>query len=117
MALYCIGVMCSKPGGGTSQYLRTFFFFSWRGERLGKGEGKVGQGNLSLTNRVYKTLPGAPPSPPHPPTQAPLSPRGRAGPGPREGHWQTRLFPSARARVGIQGRQDAQVRKKGVDMG
>lgn len=50
MALYCIGVMCSKPGGGTSQYLRTFFFFSWRGERLGKGEGKVGQGNLSLTN-------------------------------------------------------------------
>lgn len=34
MALYCIGVMCSKPGGGTSQYLRTFFFFSWRGERI-----------------------------------------------------------------------------------
>lgn len=21
MALYCMGVMCSKPGGGTSQYL------------------------------------------------------------------------------------------------
>lgn len=34
MALYCMGVMCSKPGGGTSQYLRTFFFFSWRGERI-----------------------------------------------------------------------------------
>lgn len=47
MALYCIGVMCSKPGGGTSQYLRTFFFFSWRGERLGEGGGESGQGHLS----------------------------------------------------------------------
>lgn len=34
MALYCMGVMCSKPGGGTSQYFFTFFFFSRWGERL-----------------------------------------------------------------------------------
>lgn len=34
MALYCMGVMCSKPGGGTSQYFFTFFFFSRCGERL-----------------------------------------------------------------------------------
>ena len=26
MALYCMGVTCSKPGGGTSQYLYGFFF-------------------------------------------------------------------------------------------
>ena len=26
MALYCIGVTCSNPGGGTSQYLYGFFF-------------------------------------------------------------------------------------------
>ena len=25
MALYCIGVMCSNPGGGTSQYREAFF--------------------------------------------------------------------------------------------
>ncbi len=35
MALYCMGVMCSNPGGGTSQYLFTLiFFFSRCGERL-----------------------------------------------------------------------------------
>lgn len=35
MALYCMGVMCSKPGGGTSQYFFTLiFFFSRCGERL-----------------------------------------------------------------------------------
>ncbi len=35
MALYCIGVMCSNPGGGTSQYFFTLiFFFSRCGERL-----------------------------------------------------------------------------------
>lgn len=37
MALYCIGVMCSKPGGGISQYLYGFFFLFLRsgfGERL-----------------------------------------------------------------------------------
>lgn len=42
MALYCMGVMCSKPGGGTSQYFFTFFFFSRCGERLlGGTEGKI----------------------------------------------------------------------------
>lgn len=40
MALYCMGVMCSKPGGGTSQYLRIFFFFSCLGERLPKENAK-----------------------------------------------------------------------------
>lgn len=35
MALYCMGVMCSNPGGGTSQYFFTLiFFFSRCGERL-----------------------------------------------------------------------------------
>lgn len=43
MALYCMGVMCSKPGGGTSQYLRIFFFFSWRGERLVGGGAQWGE--------------------------------------------------------------------------
>ena len=38
MLLYCSGVMCSNPGGGTSQYSEGFlrleyFFFSARGER------------------------------------------------------------------------------------
>ena len=51
MALYCMGVMCSKPGGGTSQYLRTFFFFSWRGERLGEGGGESGAGRPQSDQR------------------------------------------------------------------
>lgn len=75
MALYCIGVMCSKPGGGTSQYLRTFFFFSWRGERLGKGgEGESGAGQpQSDQHWVCKSHKEHLPSPPHPPTEKLLS--------------------------------------------
>lgn len=34
MALYCIGVMCSNPGGGTSQYLQVRFFLVLLGEWL-----------------------------------------------------------------------------------
>ncbi len=34
IALYCIGVMCSKPGGGTSQYLQVLFFLVRLGEWL-----------------------------------------------------------------------------------
>lgn len=34
MALYCMGVMCSKPGGGTSQYLQVRFFLVLLGEWL-----------------------------------------------------------------------------------
>lgn len=34
MALYCSGVMCSKPGGGTSQYLHARFFLLLLGEWL-----------------------------------------------------------------------------------
>lgn len=35
MALYCTGVTCSKPGGGTSQYFFTLaFFFSRCGDQL-----------------------------------------------------------------------------------
>lgn len=34
MALYCMGVMCSKPGGGTSQYLHPLFFLLLFGEWL-----------------------------------------------------------------------------------
>lgn len=34
MALYCIGVTCSKPGGGTSQYLQVRFFLVLLGEWL-----------------------------------------------------------------------------------
>lgn len=34
MALYCSGVMCSKPGGGTSQYRHARFFLLLLGEWL-----------------------------------------------------------------------------------
>lgn len=50
MALYCMGVMCSKPGGGTSQYFLTFFFFSRCGERL-QDEDKTGK-----INKEKKTI-------------------------------------------------------------
>lgn len=60
MALYCMGVMCSKPGGGTSQYLRTFFFFSWRGERLGEAGGESGAGRPQSDQRWACDPPGSP---------------------------------------------------------
>lgn len=76
MALYCMGVMCSKPGGGTSQYLRTFFFFSWRGERLGEAGGESGAGRPQSDQRRACSPPGSPRSP------ARLSRRERTQSGP-----------------------------------
>lgn len=73
--------MCSKPGGGTSQYLRTFFFFSWRGERLGGG-GESGWGRLSAALGGPARPPGSPGSPPSSPA---LSGRERVWVGLRPG--------------------------------
>lgn len=60
MALYCMGVMCSKPGGGTSQYFFTFFFFSRCGERLLEdektGEIKVKQSTCNISHEQSSKL-------------------------------------------------------------
>lgn len=55
MALYCMGVMCSKPGGGTSQYFLTFFFFSRCGERL-QDEDKTGKIKKKKNNIKHLSL-------------------------------------------------------------
>lgn len=116
-----MGVICSKPGGGTSQYLRTFFFFSWRGERLGRGEGRAGQDDLSLTKGGPVSTPG---SPQLPTRSAALSRRERiwvrAAPRPGGGCWfqgKWNLFPSAWAEAGQgQGTRGQGGGAKGVDI-
>lgn len=99
MALYCIGVMCSKPGGGTSQYLRTFFFFSCRGERLREGGGESGAGQPQSDQQQacespprspsLVCLPGVPPTPHYISFTLSKGERiqARARPRPEEGYW------------------------------
>lgn len=56
IALYCIGVMCSKPGGGTSQYLQVLFFLVRLGEWLHAENTKTSAWNLSVVTWTQKYL-------------------------------------------------------------
>lgn len=65
MALYCIGVTCSKPGGGTSQYLQVRFFLVLLGEWLREPR-KGTERNKDQTLPEWAGRSRQPPPPPPP---------------------------------------------------